>query len=143
MRSVREGTGRRSSGESCSQCEPSPIRAESADRASDGQGWHQADPCVHPLPALGQGREGRVKHAISTPGAPKPIGPYSPAIRAGDWLFISGQIPIDPSTGTLVEGDVARQTGRVLDNVGKLLEAAGLSFASVVRTTVFLADMND
>ena len=84
-----------------------------------------------------------MKHAVSSPNAPKAIGPYSSALRAGDLLFVSGQIPADPSTGFMVEGDIALQTRRVLDNVGALLNAAGLDFPAVVRTTVFLADMND
>ena len=83
------------------------------------------------------------KHAVSSPDAPAAIGPYSPAIRAGQLLFISGQVPIDPATGQMIEGDVAAQTRRVLDNVGALLVAADRSFADVVRTTIFLADMND
>jgi 2-iminobutanoate/2-iminopropanoate deaminase len=84
-----------------------------------------------------------VKQAISAAGAPKAIGPYSSALRAGQLLFISGQVPFDPATGTLVSGDIQAQTRRVLQNVGALLEAGGLSFQAVVRTTVFLADMND
>ena len=84
-----------------------------------------------------------MKSAIASPGAPKAIGPYSPAVRAGQLVFLSGQVPMDPATGNLVEGDLATQTRRVFDNLGALLTAAGLSFADVVRTTVFLADMND
>ena len=84
-----------------------------------------------------------MKHAISSPNAPKAIGPYSPAIRAGQLLFVSGQVPIDPATGNLIAGGIADQTRRVLDNVGALLEAGHRSFGDVVRTTVFLADMND
>jgi len=84
-----------------------------------------------------------MKQAISSPNAPKAIGPYSPAVRAGQLLFVSGQVPIDPSTGDMIAGDIAVQTRRVLDNVGALLLAGGRSFADVVRTTVFLADMND
>lgn len=84
-----------------------------------------------------------MKQAISAAGAPKAIGPYSSALRAGQLLFISGQVPFDPATGNLVSGDIQAQTRRVLQNVGALLEAGGLSFQSVVRTTVFLADMND
>ena len=83
------------------------------------------------------------KHAVSSPDAPAAIGPYSPAVRAGQLLFISGQVPIDPATGQMIEGDVGVQTRRVLDNVGALLTAADRSFADVVRTTIFLADMND
>ena len=84
-----------------------------------------------------------MKHAISSPDAPKAIGPYSPAVRAGQLLFVSGQIALDPTTGQLIEGDVAAQTRRVMDNLGALLKAAGLSFSDVVRTTIFLADMGD
>ena len=84
-----------------------------------------------------------MKHAVSSPDAPAAIGPYSPALRAGQLLFVSGQVPIDPATGQMIEGDVAAQTRRVLDNVGALLLAADRSFADVVRTTIFLADMND
>ena len=84
-----------------------------------------------------------MRQAVSTSSAPKAIGPYSQAIRAGSLLFVSGQVPIDPATGNLVEGDIAAQTRRVFDNIGAILEAAGASFDHVVRTTVYLADMND
>jgi 2-iminobutanoate/2-iminopropanoate deaminase len=83
------------------------------------------------------------KSAVSSAGAPKAIGPYSHAIRAGNLLFISGQVPIDPATGNLVDGDITAQTRRVMDNLAAVLEAAGLSFQHVVRTTIFLADMSD
>jgi len=98
---------------------------------------------VHPLPALRQGDEGRVKQAFSSPSAPNPAGACSPALRAGQLLFLWGEIPIDPATGQIVQGDAATQARRVMDNLGALLTAAGLSFDHVVRTTVFLADMND
>ena len=84
-----------------------------------------------------------MKQAISSADAPKAIGPYSQAIRAAQLLFASGQIPTDPATGAIVEGDVAAQTRRVFDNLGAVLKAANLSFADVVKTNVFLADMND
>jgi 2-iminobutanoate/2-iminopropanoate deaminase len=84
-----------------------------------------------------------MREAISSPDAPRAIGPYSPAIRAGRLLFLSGQIPIDPATGQMIDGDVAAQTRRVMENLGAVLLAGGLSFAHVVRTTIFLADMND
>ncbi len=84
-----------------------------------------------------------IKEAISPAGAPKPIGPYSAALKAGQLLFISGQVPFDPATGQMVDGDIGTQTARVLQNIGALLAAAGLAHADVVRTTVFLADMND
>jgi 2-iminobutanoate/2-iminopropanoate deaminase len=83
------------------------------------------------------------KSAISSPDAPKAIGPYSQAVRAGQFLFASGQIPLDPATGAVVEGDISAQTRRVMENLGAVLASAGLSFAHVVRTTVFLADMGE
>ena len=84
-----------------------------------------------------------MKRAVSSPDAPKAIGPYSQAVRAGDLLFLSGQVPLDPATGTIVDGDISVQTRRVMDNLGAVLKSAGLSFANVARTTIFLADMND
>jgi 2-iminobutanoate/2-iminopropanoate deaminase len=83
------------------------------------------------------------KQAIASDKAPKAIGPYSAALRAGQLLFVSGQVPIDPETGVLIDGDIGAQTAQVLQNIGALLEAGGLSPSHVVRTTVFLADMND
>jgi len=84
-----------------------------------------------------------VRQAIAAPRAPKAIGPYSPALRAGNFLFLSGQIPIDPASGALVDGGIVAQTEQVMRNIGALLEAAGAGFEHVVRTTVFLADMNE
>ena len=84
------------------------------------------------------------KEVISTPLGPSAIGPYSQAIRAGDLLFVSGQIPIDPSTGKLIDDkDIGAQTRRVLQNLLAIVSAAGGSADSVVKTTVFLKDMND
>jgi 2-iminobutanoate/2-iminopropanoate deaminase len=83
------------------------------------------------------------KQAISSSDAPKAIGPYSSALRSGQLLFVSGQVPIDPATGTMLTGDIAAQTRRVLENIGALLTAGGLAYKDLVRTTVFLADMND
>jgi 2-iminobutanoate/2-iminopropanoate deaminase len=83
------------------------------------------------------------REAVATPDAPQAIGPYSQGIRAGQLLFLSGQIPLDPRTGTMVEGDIATQTERVLQNISAILKAAGAGFEHVVRTTVFLADMGD
>jgi 2-iminobutanoate/2-iminopropanoate deaminase len=98
---------------------------------------------VHPLPAFGQSHQGglTVRQAVSASNAAKPIGPYSPAIRAGNLLFLSGQVGFDPSSGALVDGDISAQTDQVMRNIGALLNAAGTDFAHVVRTTVFLADM--
>ena len=84
-----------------------------------------------------------MKTAVSSADAPKAIGPYSQAVRAGQLLFLSGQVPLDPATGQIVDGDIAAQTRRVFENLAAVLEAGGRSFADVVRTTVFLADMND
>jgi len=84
-----------------------------------------------------------VRRAVSSDSAPKAIGPYSQAIQAGSLLFVSGQIPLDPATGTMVAGDIAAQTHQVFANLGAILAAAGASFDHVVRTTVYLADMAD
>jgi 2-iminobutanoate/2-iminopropanoate deaminase len=84
-----------------------------------------------------------LKTHVSTGDAPKAIGPYSQAVRVGDLLFISGQIPLDPASGQMVEGDVVAQTRRVMDNLAAILKAAGLSFAHVARTTIFLVDLGD
>lgn len=80
---------------------------------------------------------------IATKKAPAAIGPYSQAIVAGNFLYASGQIPIDPKTGALVEGDVSVQAKQVCENIGKILKKAGTDFDHVVKTTCFLADMSD
>jgi 2-iminobutanoate/2-iminopropanoate deaminase len=95
------------------------------------------------MPPVRKGRQGGVKQAVSSASAPKAIGAYSAALRAGNLLFVSGQVPADPLTGRIIEGDITQQTRRSLDNLGALLNAAGATFADVVRTTVFLADMDD
>ncbi len=84
-----------------------------------------------------------MREAISTPDAPAAIGPYSQAIRAGNLLFLSGQIPLDPKTGALVEGGIEPQTHQVFRNIAAILKAAGASFDNVVSAGVFLADMNE
>ena len=84
-----------------------------------------------------------MRQAVSSELAPPAIGPYSQAIRAGSLLFLSGQIPLDPATGTLVDGDITAQTHQVFANLKAVLEAAGASFDDVVKTTVYLADMNE
>ena len=84
-----------------------------------------------------------MKKVISTTKAPAAIGPYSQAIRVGNLVCTSGQIPIDPATGNFVEGGIKEQTRQSLTNVKAILEEAGLSMADVVKTTVFMADMND
>jgi 2-iminobutanoate/2-iminopropanoate deaminase len=84
-----------------------------------------------------------VREVVSAPDAPKAMGAYSPAIKAGNLLFISGQIPVEPSTGNLVAGEITAQADRVMQNLSALLRAAGVGFEHVVRTTVYLADMND
>jgi 2-iminobutanoate/2-iminopropanoate deaminase len=84
-----------------------------------------------------------LRQAIASREAPAAIGPYSPAIRAGNLLFVSGQIPIDPASGRLVDGDIAAQTDQVMRNISALLRAAGAGFEHVVRTTVFLVDLSE
>jgi len=84
-----------------------------------------------------------VREAISTTEAPGAIGPYSQAIKAGDFVFVSGQIPLDPASGALVDGGIGGQTHRVLKNLDAILRAAGTSFSHVVKTTVYLADMSE
>lgn len=84
-----------------------------------------------------------MKKVISTDQAPKAIGPYSQAIECNGLLFISGQIPIDPSTGAIVDGDIKIQTRRVLQNITAILEAAGYGLDDVIKCTVLMADMND
>lgn len=84
-----------------------------------------------------------MKDVISTPKGPKAIGPYSQAIRSNGFVFISGQVAFDPATSQLVEGDIAAQTDRVLQNLKGIVEAAGSMLDKTVKTTVFLKDMND
>jgi 2-iminobutanoate/2-iminopropanoate deaminase len=84
-----------------------------------------------------------MKEIIATNQAPRAIGPYSQAVRAGNLVFASGQIPIDPSTGEFVPGGIAEQTEQVLKNLSAVFAAAGLTMNQIVKTTVFLADMND
>jgi 2-iminobutanoate/2-iminopropanoate deaminase len=86
---------------------------------------------------------GRMKKIISTNEAPAAIGPYSQAVRSGRFLFCSGQIPLDPKSGKIVSGDIAAQTRRVLDNIAAVLRAEALSFENIVKTTIFLTDLND
>ncbi|MGH7293930.1 MAG: RidA family protein [Polyangiaceae bacterium] len=81
------------------------------------------------------------KESITTKDAPGAIGPYSQAVRAGEVVFLSGQIPLDPATGQLVEGDIGAQTQRVMDNLRAVLAAAGCTFRDVVRTTIYLVDL--
>lgn len=83
------------------------------------------------------------KHAVSTPAAPQNDSPYSQAVVAGDFVFVSGQGPTDPETGERVEGDVGAQTARTLENVAGILDAADAALDDVVKTTVYLADMDD
>ncbi|MDQ0287253.1 MULTISPECIES: RidA family protein [Desulfofundulus] len=83
------------------------------------------------------------KEVVRTDRAPAAIGPYSQAIKAGGFVFVSGQIPIDPATGKVVEGDIKVQTRQVLNNLREVLAAAGTSLERVVKATVFITDMND
>jgi 2-iminobutanoate/2-iminopropanoate deaminase len=84
-----------------------------------------------------------MKEPVHSDNAPKAIGPYSQAIKSNGFIFASGQVPLDPATGELVEGSIGDQTERVFNNLKAVLEAAGSSLEKVVKTTVYLADMND
>jgi 2-iminobutanoate/2-iminopropanoate deaminase len=84
-----------------------------------------------------------MREAVSTSSAPAAIGPYSQAVKAGNLLFLSGQIPLDPRTGAIVDGGIEAQTRQVFENIRAILAAAGASFANVVSASVFVADMND
>ncbi|HRE50938.1 MAG TPA: RidA family protein [Flavitalea sp.] len=81
------------------------------------------------------------KKIVNTSGAPAPIGPYNQAVQAGPLLFISGQIPIDPATGNLIMQDIGAETRQVMENLKAILDAAGLNFSHIVKTTIFLSDM--
>ncbi len=83
------------------------------------------------------------KQPIKTPRAPAAIGPYSQGVKAGGFIFVSGQIPLDPTSGEIVDGDVAQQTDRVMRNIRAILDDSGGTLEDVVKTTIFLADMND
>ena len=83
------------------------------------------------------------KEAVSSPTAAPAIGPYSPAIRAGNLLFLSGQIPLDPASGQIIAGGIEEQTTRVIENLVAVLDAAGSSLSDVVKTTVYLKDMSE
>lgn len=84
-----------------------------------------------------------MRKVIQTPEAPAAIGPYSQAIQSGDFLFCSGQIPIDPASGEVLKGEAKTQAEQVMKNVGAVLKAGGLDFKDIVKTTIFLTDMND
>jgi 2-iminobutanoate/2-iminopropanoate deaminase len=84
-----------------------------------------------------------MKKNVFTSDAPAAIGPYSQGVRVGRFLFCSGQIPLDPKSGQIVSGDIASQTRRVMDNIGAILKAEGVTFDNIVKTTIFLANLGD
>ena len=84
-----------------------------------------------------------MKKIISTSDAPQAIGPYSQGVRVGSTIYYSGQIPLDPKSGQIVSGDIETQARRVMENIGGLLKAAGLNYDDIIKTTIFLADIND
>jgi 2-iminobutanoate/2-iminopropanoate deaminase len=84
-----------------------------------------------------------MKKIISTTDAPAAVGPYSQAVRAGNFIFCSGQIPLDPKGGQMVQGDITAQTRRVMENIGAVLRAEGLTFENIVKTTIFLTNLGD
>tara|TARA_R110000868_G_scaffold45201_5_gene150241 strand:- start:2142 stop:2522 length:381 start_codon:yes stop_codon:yes gene_type:complete len=83
-----------------------------------------------------------MKQIINTPNAPAPIGPYNQAVLAGNTLYISGQIPIDPKSGNLIEGDIQKETKQSMENLKAILTEAGMTFENVVKTSIFIKDMN-
>lgn len=83
-----------------------------------------------------------MKKIIKTPNAPAPIGPYNQAVLAGNTLYISGQIPIDPKTGNLIEGDIQKETKQSMENLKAILEEAGMTFEHVIKTSIFIKDMH-
>ena len=83
------------------------------------------------------------KSIINTPGAPAPIGPYSQAVKLNNMLFVSGQIPIDPKTGDLVQNDIVAETRQVMENIKAILESAELTFENVVKCSIFVSDLNN
>ncbi|AIY13916.1 MULTISPECIES: RidA family protein [Cellulophaga] len=83
-----------------------------------------------------------MKKIINTPNAPAPIGPYNQAVLAGNMLYISGQIPIDPKTGNLIEGDIKEETKQSMENLKAILEEAGMTFENVIKSSIFIKDMN-
>jgi 2-iminobutanoate/2-iminopropanoate deaminase len=113
------------------------LRRRERDAAAPQNQTHAAGDRHYPA------KENIVIDSVATEHAPKAVGPYSQAIKANGFLFLSGQIALDPRTQQLVQGDVATQTERVLENLKAVVEAAGSTLARVVKTTVFLADMND
>ncbi|MCK9613346.1 MAG: RidA family protein [Bacteroidales bacterium] len=84
-----------------------------------------------------------MRKTINIPGTSAPIGPYSPALLNNGTLYVSGQLPINPVTGEMVQGDISVQTRQVMENISALLKETGMDFSDVVKTTIFLADMND
>ena len=84
-----------------------------------------------------------MKKPVKTVNAPQAIGPYSQAVEAGGFLFVSGQIPIDPKTGSVIQGDIMAQTKQVMENAGAILSAGGTDYSSVVKTTIYLKNMSD
>ena len=88
-------------------------------------------------------RKQQMKHIINTDNAPAPIGPYSQAVKSGSLVFTSGQIPIDPATGTIVSGGIREQSIQVLENLKSVLEAADCALDTVIKTTLYITDMND
>lgn len=83
------------------------------------------------------------KEAITTSGAPKPVGAYSQAVKSGNFLFVSGQIPLDPETGEIINGDFREQTRRVLNNIMAILDASGMSAENVIKTNVYMTDLTN
>ncbi len=127
LRTLRKRPGRRAECQPRAQRDAAPVRTKPSARPRDGERRRSSTARLHAVSALRQGRQGRliVRQAVATPSAPAAIGPYSQAIRAGSLLFVSGQVPIDPATGQIVDGDIAAQTHRVFRNISEILKAGG------------------
>lgn len=82
-----------------------------------------------------------MKHIINTDNAPAPIGPYSQAVASGNFVFVSGQIPVNPFTGEIISSDIKAETNQVMENIGAILSAAGIGFDNIIKTSIFLTDM--
>ena len=142
VRNLRQGSGGRANRVARPQRRSASVRAQSPDGAGARERRRPPHPGLHPVPAQRQGHQGCLTcgRQITSDDAPKAQGVYTPAIRAGQLLFVSGQIPVDPKTGAVVDGDITAQADQAMRNVSALLKAAGLGFEHVARTTVFLAD---
>jgi 2-iminobutanoate/2-iminopropanoate deaminase len=125
----------------CSDRNPQGERRQWSSSSGSATRWRHAVDTHPPIATLA--RSAMPRRIIATVDSPKAVGPYSQAVAAGNFLFCSGQIPLIPTTGELLQGDVTEQTTQVLENLGAVLRASQMTFAHVVKTTVFLTDLGD